>query len=69
MDFKKKLPNIVEDHDSMEIGNVKFRDDVNNFILDQFDVSNLGETIFNISDKHAPIKGKNLGELNLKSIY
>ena len=69
MDFKKKLPNIVEDHDSMEIGNVKFRDDVNNFILDQFDVCNLGETIFNIFDKHAPIKEKNLRGINLKRIY
>ena len=39
---------------------VKFRDDVNNLAFDQFDVSNFEETIFNIFDKHAPIKQKYL---------
>ena len=34
--------------------------DVNNFAFDQFDVSNFKETIFNIFDKHAPIKQKYL---------
>ena len=38
--------------------NVKFRNDVNNFFFDYFDESNFKETIFNIFDKHAPIKHK-----------
>ena len=46
--------------DYKEFGNAKFRDDVNNFAFDQFDVSNVKETIFNIFDKHALIKQKYL---------
>ena len=36
--------------------NAKFRDDVNNFAFNQFDVGNFKKTVFNIFDKHAPIK-------------
>ena len=46
--------------DYKEFGNAKFRGDVKNFAFDQFDVSNVKETIFNIFDKHAPIKQKYL---------
>ena len=42
--------------------NAKFHDDVNNFAFDQFDISNFKETIFNIFDKHIPIKQKYLQE-------
>ena len=43
-----------------ETDNSKFRDDVNNFVFDQFDVSNFKETLFNIFDKQAQIKQKYL---------
>ena len=43
-----------------KFGNAKFRDDVNNFTFDKLDVNNFKETIFNIFDKHAPIKQKYL---------
>ena len=60
MGFQKKLPKIITCRDNKKIDNAKFRDDVNNFAFDQFDVSNFKETIFNTFDKHAPIKQKYL---------
>ena len=60
MGFQKKLTKIIAYRDSKKFDNAKFRDDVNNFAFDQFDVSNFKETIFNIFDKHAPIKQKYL---------
>ena len=57
MVFQKKLPKIITYPGyKKNIDNAKFRDDVNNLAFDQFDVSNFKETIFNIFDKHAPIK-------------
>ena len=56
MRFRKKLPKIITYRDYRKFDNAKFRDDLNNFAFDQFDVSNFKETIFNIFDKHAPIK-------------
>ena len=44
MDFQKKLPKIITYRDYKKIDNAKFRDDVNNFAFDQFDVSNFKET-------------------------
>ena len=38
--------------------NVKFHDGANNFTFNKFDVGTFKETIFNIFDKHAPIKQK-----------
>ena len=58
MCYQKKLPKIIAYRDYKKINNAKFRDDVDNFAFDQFDVSNFKETIFNIFDKHAPIKQK-----------
>ena len=58
MGSQKKLPKIIAYRDYKKFNNVKFRDDVNNFAFDQFDVSNFNETIFNIFDKHAAIKQK-----------
>ena len=60
MGFQKKLPKIITYRDYKKFDNATFRDDVNNFASDQFDVSNFTETIFNIFDKHAPIKQKYL---------
>ena len=60
MGFQKKLPKIIAYCDYKKFDNAKFRDDINNFAFDQFDVGNFKETIFNISDKHAPIKQKYL---------
>ena len=60
MGFQKKLPRIMTYHDYKKIDNAKFHDDVNKFAFDQFDVSNFKETIFDIFDKHAPIKQKYL---------
>ena len=56
MGLQKKLPKIITYRDYKKFGNAKFRDDVNNFAFDQFHLSNFRETIFNIFDKHAPIK-------------
>ena len=53
--FQKKLPKIIAYRDYKKFDNAKFRDDVNNFAFDQFDVGNFNVTIFN---KHAPIKQK-----------
>ena len=58
MCFQKKLPKIIAYRNYKKFNNAKFRDDVDNFAFDQFDVSNFKETIFNIFDKHAPIKQK-----------
>ena len=58
--FKKKLQKVITYRDYKKFDNAKFCDDVNNFAFDQFDVSNFKETIFNIFDKHAPIKQKYL---------
>ena len=58
--FQKKLSKIIAYHDYKKFDNAKFRDGVNNFAFDQFDVSNFKETIFNIFDKHAPVKQKHL---------
>ena len=55
MGFQKKLPKIITYRDYKKFDNAKFRDDVNNFAFDKLDV-----TIFNIFDKHAPIKQKYL---------
>ena len=60
MGFQKKLPKIITYYDYKKFDNAKFCDDVNNFTFDRFDVSNFKETIFNIFDKHAPIKQKYL---------
>ena len=60
MGFQKKLPKIIAYRDYKKNNNAKFRDDVNNFAFDQFDVGNFKEAIFNIFDKHAPIKQKYL---------
>ena len=48
MGFQKKLPKIIAYRDYKKFDNAKFRDDVNNFAFDQFDISNFKETIFNI---------------------
>ena len=56
----QKLPKIIAHRDYKKFDNAKFRDNVNDFAFDQFDISNLKETIFNIFDKHAPIKQKYL---------
>ena len=55
MGFQKKLPKIITYRDYKKFGNIKFRDDVNNFAFDQFEVSNFKETIFNIFDKQTKI--------------
>ena len=60
MGFQKNLPKIITYRDYKKIDNAKFRDDVKNFVFDQSDVSNFKETLFNIFDKHAPIKQKYL---------
>ena len=60
MGFQKKLPRIITYYDYKKFGNAKFRDDANNFAFDQFDVRNFKETIYDIFDKHAPIKQKYL---------
>ena len=60
MGFQKNLPKIIAYCDYKKFDIAKFRDDVKNFAFDQFDVSNFKETIFNIFDKHAPIKQKYL---------
>ena len=60
MGFQNKFPKIIAYRDYKKFVNAKFRDDVNNFTFDQFDESNFKETIFNILDKHAPIKQKYL---------
>ena len=62
MGFQKKLPKIIAYRDYKKFDNAKFGDDVNNFAFDQFDISNFKETIFNIFDKHVPIKQKYLQE-------
>ena len=59
MGFQKQLPKIIY-CDYKKFDNAKFRDDFNNFAFDQFDVSNFKEKIFNVFDKHAPIKQKYL---------
>ena len=56
MGFQKKLPKIITYRDCKKSDYAKFCDDVKNFALDQFYVSNFRETIFNIFDKHASIK-------------
>ena len=48
MGFQKKLPKIIAYRDYKKFDNAKFRDDVNNFAFDQFDISNFKKTIFNI---------------------
>ena len=58
MGFQNNLPKIITYRDYKKVDNAKFRDDVNNLIFDQFDVSNFKETIFNIFNKHVPIKQK-----------
>ena len=58
MSFQNKLLKIITYRDYKKVDNAKFRDDVNNLIFYQFDVSNFKETIFNIFNKHAPIKQK-----------
>ena len=60
MNFEKKLPKIIAYRDYKKFGHAKFRDDVNNFSFGEFYVGNFKETIFNIFDKHAPIKEKYL---------
>ena len=50
MGFQKKLPKITAYSDYKKFDNAKFRDYVNNFAFDQFDVGNFKETIFNIFD-------------------
>ena len=60
MGFQKNLSKNIAYRDYKTFYNIKFRDDVSNFAFDQFDVSNFKETIFNIFDKHAPIKQKYL---------
>ena len=47
MGFRKKLPKIVAYRDYKNFDGVKFRHDVSSLTLDQFDVSNFKETIFN----------------------
>ena len=44
MDFQKKLTKIITYRDYKKFDNAKFRDNVNNFAFDQFDVSNFKET-------------------------
>ena len=56
--FQKKLSKIIAYRDYKKFDNAKFRDGLNNFAFNQFDVSNFKETIFNIIDKHAPVKQK-----------
>ena len=58
--FKKKVPKIIAYRSYKKIDNAEFCDDINNFAFDQSDVSNFKETMFNIFDKHAPIKQKYL---------
>ena len=60
MCFRKKLPKIIAYRDYKESDNAKFRDDVDNFVFDQLGESSFKKTIFNIFDKHAPIKQKYL---------
>ena len=60
MGLQKKLPKIIAYRDYKKFDDAKFRDDVNNFAFDQFDICNLKETICNIFEKHAPIKQKYL---------
>ena len=60
MGFQKKVPKIIAYRSYKKIGNAEFCDDINNFAFDQSDVSNFKETMFNIFDKHAPIKQKYL---------
>ena len=60
MHFQKKLTKIITYRDYKKCDNAKFRDDVNSFVFDQCDVSNFKETMFNIFDKHAPMKQKYL---------
>ena len=43
--FQKKLPKIIAYRDYKKFDNAKFRDDVNNFAFDQFDVGNFNVTI------------------------
>ena len=46
MGFQKKLPKIIAYHNyKKKNDNAKFRDNVNNFAFDQFDVGNFMETI------------------------
>ena len=60
MGFQKKVPKIIAYRSYKKIDNAEFCDDINNFVFDQSDVSNFKETMFNIFDKHAPIKQKYL---------
>ena len=60
MGFQKKLPKIITYRDYNKFDNAKFREDVNNFAFDQFDVGNFKEKIYNRFDKHAPSKQKYL---------
>ena len=60
MGFQKKVPKIIAYRSYKKIDNAEFCDDINNFAFDQSDVSNFKETMFNIFDKHAPIKQKYL---------
>ena len=60
---EKKLLKIISYHKKIisynkKTDNAKFRNGINNFTFDQFDVSNFKETIFNIFVKQAPIKQK-----------
>ena len=58
MGFQKKLAKIIAYCDYKNFDNAKFREDVNNFAFDQFDVSCFKKEILNIFDKHTPIKQK-----------
>ena len=60
MVFQKKLTKIITYRDYKKSKNAKFRHDINNFAFDQCDVSNFKETMFNIFDKHPPMKQKYL---------
>ena len=50
MDFQKNLPNVKAycNYKKKKKDNIKFRDVVNNLAVDQFDVYNFKEAIFNI---------------------
>ena len=54
--FKKCYQNVKHIVITKKFDNAEFHDDANNFTFDQFDISNIKETIFNIFDKYAPIK-------------
>ena len=62
MGFQKKVPKIIAYRSYKKIDNAEFCDDINNFAFDQSDVSKFKGIMFNIFDKHAPIKQKYLRE-------